>query len=43
VDAVLAIPFKTVRLRRGRDAWGLKVQRYVARREETERWFAFPC
>jgi hypothetical protein len=38
--AELAIPFKTVRFRRGLDTWGLNIQRYLARREETDRWTA---
>jgi hypothetical protein len=38
--AELAIPFKTLRFRSGLDAWGLNIQRYIARREETDRWAA---
>jgi hypothetical protein len=38
--AELAIPFKTLRFRAGLPAWGLNVQRYVARRQETDRWTA---
>ena len=38
--AELAIPFKTLRFRREIAAWGLNVQRYVARRQETDRWTA---
>lgn len=38
--AELAIPFKTLRFRTEVAAWGLNVQRYVARRQETDRWTA---
>ncbi len=38
--AELAIPLKTLRFRKEVDAWGLNVQRYLARREETDRWTA---
>ena len=38
--AELAIPFKTLRFRAGLPAWGLNVQRYLARRQETHRWTA---
>jgi hypothetical protein len=38
--AELAIPFKTLRFRKEAAAWGLNVQRYVARRQETDRWTA---
>ena len=38
--AELAIPFKTLRFRKEVAAWGLNVQRYVARRQETDRWTA---
>ncbi|HSD29562.1 MAG TPA: DUF5916 domain-containing protein, partial [Vicinamibacteria bacterium] len=38
--AELAIPFKTLRFRNEVAAWGLNVQRYVARRQETDRWTA---
>jgi hypothetical protein len=38
--AELAIPFKTLRFRKEVEAWGLNVQRYVARRQETDRWTA---
>ncbi|HSD25819.1 MAG TPA: DUF5916 domain-containing protein [Vicinamibacteria bacterium] len=38
--AELAIPFKTLRFRKEISAWGLNVQRYVARRQETDRWTA---
>ncbi len=38
--AELAIPLKTLRFRKEAVAWGLNVQRYVARREETDRWTA---
>ena len=38
--AELAIPFKTLRFRKDLAAWGLNVQRYVARRQETDRWTA---
>ena len=38
--AELAIPFKTLRFRPEVEAWGLNVQRYVARRQETDRWTA---
>lgn len=38
--AELAIPFKTLRFRKEIAAWGLNVQRYVARRQETDRWTA---
>jgi hypothetical protein len=36
--AELALPFKTLRFKGGVEAWGLNVQRYVARRQETDRW-----
>jgi hypothetical protein len=36
--AELAIPFKTLRFRWEIAAWGLNVQRYIARRQETDRW-----
>jgi len=38
--AELAIPFKTLRFRKEIAAWGLNVQRYLARRQETDRWTA---
>ncbi len=38
--AELAIPFKTLRFKKETAAWGLNVQRYVARRQETDRWTA---
>jgi hypothetical protein len=38
--AELAIPFKTLRFKADLAAWGLNVQRYVARRQETDRWVA---
>ena len=38
--AELAIPFKTLRFRTGLAAWGLNVQRYLARRQENDRWTA---
>lgn len=38
--AELAIPFKTLRFKKEMAAWGLNVQRYVARRQETDRWTA---
>jgi hypothetical protein len=38
--AELAIPLKTLRFRTDVAAWGLNVQRYVARRQETDRWTA---
>ncbi|HYN01575.1 MAG TPA: DUF5916 domain-containing protein, partial [Vicinamibacteria bacterium] len=38
--AELAIPFKTLRFKKEIAAWGLNVQRYVARRQETDRWTA---
>ena len=38
--AELAVPFKTLRFRADIAAWGLNVQRYVARRQETDRWTA---
>jgi hypothetical protein len=38
--AELAVPFKTLRFRREIAAWGLNVQRYIARRQETDRWTA---
>jgi hypothetical protein len=38
--AELAIPFKTLRFRKDVAAWGLNVQRYIARRQETDRWTA---
>ncbi|HSD67046.1 MAG TPA: DUF5916 domain-containing protein [Vicinamibacteria bacterium] len=38
--AEIAIPFKTLRFRKEVAAWGLNVQRYVARRQETDRWTA---
>jgi hypothetical protein len=38
--AELAIPFKTLRFKREQASWGLNVQRYIARREETDRWTA---
>jgi hypothetical protein len=38
--AELAIPLKTLRFRTQVAAWGLNVQRYVARRQETDRWTA---
>ncbi len=37
-SAELAIPFKTLRFKAGVAAWGLNVQRYVARLQETDRW-----
>ena len=36
--AELAIPFKTLRFKTDLAAWGLNIQRYVARRQETDRW-----
>jgi hypothetical protein len=36
--AELAIPFKTLRFKTGLEAWGLNVQRFIARRQETDRW-----
>ena len=39
-SAELAIPFKTLRFKTGVAAWGLNVQRYIARRQETDRWSA---
>jgi hypothetical protein len=38
--AEVAIPFKTLRFKTELAAWGLNVQRYVARRQETDRWTA---
>jgi Domain of unknown function (DUF5916)/Carbohydrate family 9 binding domain-like len=38
--AEIAIPFKTLRFRKEVAAWGLNVQRYLARRQETDRWTA---
>lgn len=38
--AELAIPFKSLRFKADLAAWGLNVQRYVARRQETDRWVA---
>jgi len=38
--AELAIPFKTLRFKTGLEAWGLNVQRHLARRQETDRWSA---
>ena len=38
--AELAVPFKTLRFEAEVAAWGLNVQRYVARRQETDRWTA---
>ena len=38
--AELAIPFKTLRFKAGRPAWGLNVQRRIQRRQETSRWAA---
>jgi len=38
--AELAVPFKTLRFKTEVAAWGLNVQRYVARRQETDRWTA---
>jgi hypothetical protein len=38
--AELEIPWKTLRFRSGLDAWGLNVQRHLARRQETSRWTA---
>jgi Domain of unknown function (DUF5916)/Carbohydrate family 9 binding domain-like len=38
--AELAIPFKTLRFDKRIAAWGLNVQRYRARRQETDRWTA---
>jgi hypothetical protein len=38
--AEIAIPFKTLRFKKELAAWGLNVQRYVARRQETDRWTA---
>ena len=38
--AELAVPFKTLRFKTDLAAWGLNVQRYVARRQETDRWTA---
>jgi hypothetical protein len=38
--AEIAIPFKTLRFRKEIAAWGLNVQRYVARLQETDRWTA---
>jgi hypothetical protein len=38
--AEIALPFKTLRFKADLDAWGLNVQRYIARRQETDRWRA---
>jgi len=38
--AELAVPFKTLRFKADIAAWGLNVQRYVARRQEIDRWTA---
>jgi hypothetical protein len=38
--AEIAIPLKTLRFRKELAVWGLNVQRYVARRQETDRWTA---
>jgi len=38
--AEMLIPFKTLRFKADLASWGLNVQRYVARREETDRWNA---
>ena len=37
-SAELAIPLKTLRFKAGVAAWGLNVQRYIARLQETDRW-----
>jgi hypothetical protein len=38
--AEIAIPFKTLRFKPGQTTWGLNVERYIKRREETDRWAA---
>jgi hypothetical protein len=38
--AELALPFKTLRFKTGVAAWGLNVQRHLARRQEADRWTA---
>ncbi len=38
--AELAIPFKTLRFKRGQQGWGFNVQRRIERRLETDRWAA---
>src|SRR5262249_45083110 len=36
--AEIAIPYKTLRFRPGQSVWGFNVERYIKRRQETDRW-----
>jgi len=36
--AEIVIPYKTLRFKPGQEVWGLNVERYIKRRQETDRW-----